>query len=1295
MSKNRAIVLIIILSIFIFFIGGVHYNLIRPTKINKIIASKYKKPANKHFLDQNFYNCVIEEYNKENNASFPYTANLTDEQLGSIKSVSCTNENVSSVNGIQYLTNLEILNLYKNLLTSLDVSTNTKLEKLSVDHNQLTSLDIGNNVNLKSLMVSNNQLTNLNVRNNEKLEYLYANNNNLKELDVSNNAILRYLYAYVNKLTSLDVSNNVNLESLYVYENKLTSLDVSNNANLESLWISNNQLANLDVSNNTKLMELEVRSNQLTSLDVSNNVNLESLYVYENKLTSLDVSNNANLKSLDVSRNQLTSLDVSYNVNLESLYVYENKLTSLDVSNNANLESLWISNNQLANLDVSNNANLKSLDVSRNQLTSLDVSNNASLKNLDVLNNQLTSLDVSNNTKLMELVVSGNQLTSLDTGNNINLTILNASNNQLTSLDISDNTKLMELVVSGNQLTSLDTGNNIDLTILNASNNQLTKIDVSTNTKLEKLSVDYNQLTSLDTGNNINLLILNASNNKLTKIDLSNNTKLGKLYVDYNQLTSLDTDNNINLLILNASNNKLTKIDVSKNTKLYNLNVSNNQLTNLNVRNNEKLEYLYANHNNLKELDISNNILLKKIDINNNYIISLDTSNNPSLEKDIIIPYPKNKKFSDGIFYYCVVAAYNNENNTSFPYTTNLTDEQLSSIKSVFCKDKEIFSLEGIQYLTNLTDLDVSNNQLTSLDIGNNAILRYLYAYENKLTSLDVSNNMNLEILYAYENKLTNLDVSNNANLESLWISNNQLTSLDISNNSKLNKLKTKENQFYLGESTIYEETNIDLLSLLDNSNYKLNNKFKIQYKYSEINNSVTTDTNIAINKTGKYQIKLYFNVFRQKTEEIIDTGNDSFATENNKEDVEANYGVYNINAILQKLSSTKYKVNNEKNYVYTALDNNPETIISNLKIEGPEGTLNIKDDKIQIICDGEVVREYKLLCIKNSKYDLSKNYIYTSFSKFNMDYIETSPGLDKSIVNDVFELKYDGEVFDSYNLLYLTTSYEHWQKNIFVEGNFNEDNIVLNNSSIASIYLENIYEQNENGENVLIGKNICVRIGEEIDKYYILYINFGDLNVHDNKIIVYDNMNYEDFMSKIKETNMDVKLYKDEKQVTAGKIEGGMTLKVSKNEFTKIYTITDEYCNLDKLEIDEKNLIKNIKIGETYKSIKEKIDTSGSIKFIDKNGKELNETDKVRTGSKLKIELKSMEKEYTFVIKGDVTGTGTITIGDVIKVSDYLLNNNILKEDCYKEAADVTNDGNIRINDVIKLSDYLLGGSL
>ena len=37
---------------------GVNYNVTNPTKINKIIASTYKTPANKAFTDQNFYNCV-------------------------------------------------------------------------------------------------------------------------------------------------------------------------------------------------------------------------------------------------------------------------------------------------------------------------------------------------------------------------------------------------------------------------------------------------------------------------------------------------------------------------------------------------------------------------------------------------------------------------------------------------------------------------------------------------------------------------------------------------------------------------------------------------------------------------------------------------------------------------------------------------------------------------------------------------------------------------------------------------------------------------------------------------------------------------------------------------------------------------------------------------------------------------------------------------------------------------------------------------------------------------------------
>ena len=47
-----------------------------------------------------------------------------------------------------------------------------------------------------------------------------------------------------------------------------------------------------------------------------------------------------------------------------------------------------------------------------------------------------------------------------------------------------------------------------------------------------------------------------------------------------------------------------------------------------------------------------------------------------------------------------------------------------------------------------LTNLDCSNNQLTSLDVSQNIALTNLYCYNNQLTSLDVSNNTALTDLY-------------------------------------------------------------------------------------------------------------------------------------------------------------------------------------------------------------------------------------------------------------------------------------------------------------------------------------------------------------------------------------------------------------------------------------------------------------------------------------------------------------------------------------------------------------------
>ncbi|MDG1136911.1 MAG: hypothetical protein P8N28_01515, partial [Phycisphaerales bacterium] len=57
-----------------------------------------------------------------------------------------------------------------------------------------------------------------------------------------------------------------------------------------------------------------------------------------------------------------------------------------------------------------------------------------------------------------------------------------------------------------------------------------------------------------------------------------------------------------------------------------------------------------------------------------------------------------------------------------------------------------------------------TNNNLTSLDVGQNTVLESLHCGNNNLTSLDVSSNTALEMLYCYGNQLTSLDVRNGNN---------------------------------------------------------------------------------------------------------------------------------------------------------------------------------------------------------------------------------------------------------------------------------------------------------------------------------------------------------------------------------------------------------------------------------------------------------------------------------------------------------------------------------------------------
>ena len=107
----------------------------------------------------------------------------------------------------------------------------------------------------------------------------------------------------------------------------------------------------------------------------------------------------------------------------------------------------------------------------------------------------------------------------------------------------------------------------------------------------------------------------------------------------------------------------------------------------------------------------------------------------------------------------------------------------------LFLRNKNITSLAGIEYFTDLETLDCMDNQLTTLDVTKLTSLKVLVCNDNQLTTLDVTKLTNLTTLICAGNQLTALDVTKLTNLTDLECNDNQLVSLDVSTLEELNYL--------------------------------------------------------------------------------------------------------------------------------------------------------------------------------------------------------------------------------------------------------------------------------------------------------------------------------------------------------------------------------------------------------------------------------------------------------------------------------------------------------------------------
>ena len=120
--------------------------------------------------------------------------------------------------------------------------------------------------------------------------------------------------------------------------------------------------------------------------------------------------------------------------------------------------------------------------------------------------------------------------------------------------------------------------------------------------------------------------------------------------------------------------------------------------------------------------------------------------------------------------------------------------ENIEDVMDLVLNEKGISDLTGIEGFTNLYNLWLNDNQLTTIDLSQNNRVKFIFLENNNISGIDVRNMPNLEKLELKGNSVSEIDVTNNQQLQFLILDGNTITSLDVSNNPELFTLEVLDN---------------------------------------------------------------------------------------------------------------------------------------------------------------------------------------------------------------------------------------------------------------------------------------------------------------------------------------------------------------------------------------------------------------------------------------------------------------------------------------------------------------------
>ena len=140
------------------------------------------------------------------------------------------------------------------------------------------------------------------------------------------------------------------------------------------------------------------------------------------------------------------------------------------------------------------------------------------------------------------------------------------------------------------------------------------------------------------------------------------------------------------------------------------------------------------------------------------------------------------------------------------------------------------------------------------------------------------------------------------------------------------------------------------------------------------------------------------------------------------------------------------------------------------------------------------------------------------------------------------------------------------------------------------------------------------------------------------------------------------------------------------------------DFDNLLKLKtyLLQDNLIYKVKSETTSSDFVSDITNINDLdyKIYSSSGSELANESNVTTGSYIDVSNEVKSKRYYIVVAGDANGDGTLSVFDIVKINNHIIDPTKRLEGMYNLAADYNQDGNLSIFDIVKINNEIIGGT-